>query len=132
MSLEATLCGEGSFEKPNGGGGVFLGGNERGEGSLENPKAGGGGFLSIAGGWNGEVSLGFGVLVPPEGREKEIPADRVGKAEAGGGAAGVSTGTGGGGATFTAGSSANPGLFSPAKATPGEQRGGTPGLKFLQ
>ena len=95
VSFEATLRGEGSLEKPNGGGGVFLGGNVRGEGSLENPNAGGGGFLSIAGGWNGEVSLGLGVLVPPEGREKEMPADRGGKEEAGGGAAGVATGAGG-------------------------------------
>ena len=95
VSLEATLSGEGSLEKPNGGGGVFLGGSDRGEGSLENPNAGGGGFLSIGGGWNGELSLGLGVLVPPEGREKEIPADRGGKEEAGGGAAGVGREAGG-------------------------------------
>ena len=87
VSLEATLSGEGSLEKPKGGGGVFLGGSERGEGSLENPNAGGGGFLSIGGGWNRELSLAFGVLVPPEGREKEIPADIGGKEEAGGGKA---------------------------------------------
>ena len=78
----ATFSGEGSLEKLNGGGGVFLGGIgiERGVGSLENPNAGGGTFLSIAGARKGDVSLGLGVLVPPDGREKEIPAGEGGMA----------------------------------------------------
>ena len=134
VGVGATFGGEGSFEKLNSCGGVLLGCCERGEGSLENPNAGGGGFLSKAGGWNGEASLDLGVLVPPEGREKEIPAEGGGNEEAGGGAAGAGTGieAGGGGAAFTAGSSVNPGLFSPARATSCVQRGGAPGLKLRQ